>query len=249
MTDLAPALPRGGAAAPPSPPARRLGKPRWRDTRLLIGILLVLVSVVVGARVFAAAEQTRSWVVAREDLPAGHVVTAADLTTAEADLASRTSSLYYPGERARDLVGGTLARPVAAGELVSGADFAGEDVPPTRLVPLIVGGGRMPALSVGDHVAVYVFQREASVPAPTGGQSPPPAGSGAEILVLHDVEVVATTALSSGAVSLTLRVPVDDAILAAAASQSERVDVVRLEPDAHGDVGPAGPTRVPGYGQ
>jgi hypothetical protein len=233
-----------------------LGKPRWRDTRLLIGVLLVGVSVVVGARVFAAADATRSWVVARVDLPAGHVVTAEDLATADADLASRTSSLYYPAERLDDLVGGTLARPVSSGELVSGPDFAGTGVAPTRLVPLIVQGGRMPALSPGDHVAVYVFQRDASVPAPgtndtrqPASAAPPVAGAGAEVLVLHDVEVVASTPLSSGSVSLTLRVPVDDAIRAVAASQSERVDVVRLERDGGGEVGPAGPTEAPGYGQ
>jgi hypothetical protein len=67
--------------------------------------------------------------------------------------------------------------------------------------------------------------------------------------VLHDVEFVSETTLSSGGASLILRVPIEDAIKAVAASQSERVDVVKIERDAHGGVGEHGPTAVPGYGQ
>src|SRR5687768_14738118 len=41
------------SAVPPSPTARRLALPRWLDTRLVLGVLLVLVSVLVGARVLS----------------------------------------------------------------------------------------------------------------------------------------------------------------------------------------------------
>jgi hypothetical protein len=251
MTDLAPAVARSDAPSiPASPPARRLGRPRWRDTRLLIGVLLVLVSVVVGARVFAAAGQTRQWVVARADLPAGHVVTADDLTTASADLSDAVSSRYYPGGRLGDVVGGTLARPVSAGELVSGADFAGAAVTSNRLVPVIVKSGRMPKLSPGDHVDVYAFQRDGAVPqaSPGTGQPVPATGTGVEVMVLHDVEFVSSEALPSGGSTLTLRVANEDAIRAVAASQSERVDVVKIERDGRGEVGDRGPTATPGFG-
>ncbi|MGB5952892.1 MAG: SAF domain-containing protein [Ornithinimicrobium sp.] len=42
--------------SPPSPPARRLQRPSWRDARLVVGVLLVLLSVLAG-----------SWIVARSD--------------------------------------------------------------------------------------------------------------------------------------------------------------------------------------
>jgi hypothetical protein len=221
-------------------------------------VLLVLVSVVVGARLFAAADKTREWVTSRVDLPAGHVVVAADLTTTRARLNPATSGLYYPGSRLREVVGGTLARPVGAGELVSGSDFAGEPGSPTRLVPLIVKAGRVPTLAAGDHVDVFVFQPGAAVSTASGGTGggtqgttgqPVPAGAGAEVLVLHDVEFVTQSSLSSGDRSLTLRVPVDAAIRAVAASQSERVDVVKLERDGRGATGATGPTAAPGYGR
>jgi hypothetical protein len=257
VTELAAAPVRPEATpAPGSPPARRLTRRRWRDSRLLIGVLLVLVSVVVGARLFASADSTRQWVVARGDLPAGHVIVDGDLTTVPARLDARTSDRYYPGARLRDLTGATLARPVDTGELVSGADFAGRNTQPTRLVPVIVKAGRLPALAPGDHVDIYVFQAGAAAVPSSGGQSgteqrtpAPVAGAGAESLVLHDVEFVGLEKLASGDRSLTLRVPIDNAIQAVAASQSERIDVVKLERDSRGGVGSTGPTAVAGYGR
>jgi hypothetical protein len=241
-----------------------LGRRGWRDTRLLVGVLLVLVSVVIGARLFATADRTQEWLVARTDLPAGHVVAAADLTTTSAHLDSATARRYYPGRRAPELVGGTLARPISAGELVSGADFAGAAASASRLVPVVVKAGRLTDLTAGDHVDVYVYQPSGAVVGdgtagagtgtgtgtaqPSTGQ-PAAGGAGAEVLVLHDVEFVSQTRIASGDRSLTLRVPVDAAIRAIAASQSDRVDVVRLERDARGSVGPSGPTAAPGYGR
>ncbi|MEX5633624.1 SAF domain-containing protein [Parafrankia sp. FMc2] len=266
MTELtiAPARPEPTPPVPPSPPARRLGRRRWRDSRLLVGVLLVLVSVVAGARLFTAADQTRQWVVAAADLPAGHLIVERDLRTVSAHLDGATSGRYYPGDRRGDLVGATLARPVTAGELVSGADFAGSGAPATRLVPVIVKSGRVPALAPGDHVDVFVYQPDGAPPADDGGGTgaegaagtdgpaagePVTGGAGVEIQVLHDVEFVAEDRLSGGDRSLSLRVPVDDAIRAVAASQSERVDVVKLERDARGEVGSSGPSAAPGYGR
>ncbi|ABW15179.1 SAF domain protein [Parafrankia sp. EAN1pec] len=258
MTELtvAPARPEPTPPVPPSPPARRLGRRRWRDSRLLIGVLLVLVSVVAGARLFATADRTRQWVVAAADLPAGHIVVDSDLTTATAHLDGAMSDRYYPGDRRSELLGATLARPVSSGELLSGADFAGEGAAATRLVPVIVKAGRVPDLSPGDHVDVFVYQPGAAAPPETGGDPAQPAqegqavaGAGVEIQVLHDVEFVAQDRLNSGDRSLSLRVPVDDAIRAVAASQSERVDVVKLERDARGEVGSGGPSSAPGYGR
>jgi hypothetical protein len=118
-----------------------------------------------------------------------------------------------------------------------------------------VKAGRVPTLAAGDHVDVFVFQPNATASGGAGGGTqgttgqPVSAGAGAEVLVLHDVEFVAQNSLSSGDRSLTLRVPVDAAIRAVAASQSDRVDVVKLERDGRGATGATGPTAVPGYGR
>jgi len=286
VTELAPAVGQGSApegrglsgrsadlGIPPSPAARRLGRRGWRDGRLIFGVLVVLLSVVLGARLFAAADRTTGWVAARTDLPAGHVVTAADLVTVKAHLNDTTAARYYPGRRRGEIVGGTLARAVGAGDLVSGSDFAGASSASTRLVPVVVQAGRLPDLSPGDHVDVYVFQASGAVgtdgaagtgsSAGTGGSAgngdpagqaagvgtPVVGGTGAEVLVLHDVEFLGQQRIASGDRSLTLRVPVDAAIRAVAASQSGRVDVVKLVRDGSGQVGATGPTAAPGYGR
>src|SRR5262249_41708588 len=155
-------------------------------SRLLVGVLLVLVSVVLGARLFATVDKTERWLAARQDLPAGHVITRADLTQVSARLAGTVASRYYPARRAGDLVSGTLARPVSRGDLLSAGVFAARGAAtPTRVVPVIVKAGRAPTLAVGDHVDVFVFQRGgATGAAPTSGGT----AAGSELLVLHNVE-------------------------------------------------------------
>src|SRR5665648_686996 len=43
---------------PSSPPAVRLRRPGWRDTRFLVGLVLVALSVAMGAAAFSAAART-----------------------------------------------------------------------------------------------------------------------------------------------------------------------------------------------
>src|SRR4051794_29363305 len=62
-----------------SPTAQRTGRPRWLDVRLVTGILLVLISVVVGARVVAAADTSEPVWVAAHDLAPGTQLSPDDL--------------------------------------------------------------------------------------------------------------------------------------------------------------------------
>ena len=64
----------------PSPRASRLPRARWLDTRLLLGVLLVLLAVVLGAKVLADAdERVEVWSVTR-DLGSDTVLTSSDVT-------------------------------------------------------------------------------------------------------------------------------------------------------------------------
>jgi len=42
----------------PKPTAARLRKPSWRDSRLVVGLVLVLLSMAIGAKVIASADDT-----------------------------------------------------------------------------------------------------------------------------------------------------------------------------------------------
>ena len=75
-----------GGAALPAPVAPRLRRPSWRDPRLLVGLLLVLSAVVVGARVVSAADETEPYYVAVATLTPGDAVGSADVRVVRARL-------------------------------------------------------------------------------------------------------------------------------------------------------------------
>ncbi len=99
-----------------SPPALRTRQATWADPRLLGGILLILVSLVVGAKVVTAADRTQPLHSLKRDLPAGHVLTGDDVVPVRARVVSG-QSVYVP---ARDVVAGSvLLREVRKGELLA----------------------------------------------------------------------------------------------------------------------------------
>jgi len=89
--------------------------PSWLDLRLIGGVLLVLVSVLVGARVVSAADQSVSVWVAATDLSAGTTLRAEDVQAMPVRLFD-SSSAYL--QSTADLTGQVLDRPVRAGELL-----------------------------------------------------------------------------------------------------------------------------------
>ncbi|MDR6435813.1 hypothetical protein J2790_000934 [Paenarthrobacter nicotinovorans] len=66
--------------------AARLKKPSWKDPRLLIGILLVLVSVAGVIALVGSADRTTQVYTAREEIAVGQAVTMADLSIANVRL-------------------------------------------------------------------------------------------------------------------------------------------------------------------
>jgi flagella basal body P-ring formation protein FlgA len=99
----------------PAPTATRLTRARWLDARLLIGLLLVLLSVVIGAKVVADADQrVQVWSVTH-DLGADTPLSGDDLQAASVNLDDATGRYLAASE---DLDGLVLTRPVGRGELL-----------------------------------------------------------------------------------------------------------------------------------
>lgn len=184
-TDTAPASARPPSAAPTSPPADRVPRRRWRDWRLSLGVLLVLGSVVLGARVVSAADDTVTVWAADGDLVAGTRLQVDDLVPVDVRIEAADNP-YLAGP----IPGGYLVtRDVGAGELVPAAALApADEVERTsRLVALAVPSEALPGrLVVGDRVDVWLVPDAlaepdamasllvggvsvASVPAPDGG--------------------------------------------------------------------------------
>jgi hypothetical protein len=182
---------RGRVADTSTVPARRLGSARWRDPRLAIGILLVAASVVLGARVIDAADDTVAVWSLRTDLPAGTAVTAADVTVTRVHFASSTEAGLYLSADGQLPPGAVLAHDVRAGELLAASTLSSPSAAAAEL-PLAVPDGSLPAdLGAGDRVDVWV------TPDLSGAD-----GVGKAVRVLTGVSVVsldaADTALSGG---------------------------------------------------
>lgn len=148
-TSAAPDLPATDAASGPTP--RRIRPPRWLDLRLVLGVLLVLGSVLVGARIVGAADATVPvWAVAG-DLAAGTELEARDLRAVDVRLGDAAQAYVSTSTRPE---GRVLARAVRAGELLPRAAL--EEV--TELVQLalpVQSGYVPPGLERGGLVDVY----------------------------------------------------------------------------------------------
>lgn len=142
---------------PAPPPATRVARPGWRDPRLWIGVLLVAGSVVLGARLLAAADDTVAvWALA-DERGSGSPVVAADLEVQRVRFGDADALARY--FRADEAVpdGLVLTRAVGAGELLARsavADAATDDV---LQVPLAVDPQQVsPDVTTGSVVDVWV---------------------------------------------------------------------------------------------
>ena len=200
----------GPPGAPASPPARRHPRPSWRDPRIVVGVVLVAGSMLLGARLLAAADDTVTVWSAGRDLVAGTTVSAAEL---------QRSRVRFPNEElaerylsARPLPADTvLLRDVAAGELLPRAALGTRMPEETMELPIAVSSDAVPAgLRRGELVDVWVT-------------APPEQGDGRRaVRVLDRVRVVAapdsSTALGpSASRQVVVGVPVDDEELLARA--------------------------------
>jgi hypothetical protein len=205
-----------------SPAAQRLGSPRWLDGRLVGGVLLVLLSVVVGTRVVSAADHSQLVWAAAHDLSPGATVESSDLTAVRSRLFG-AGRLYLSAERTAAPTGYVVTRPIAKGELVPVAAL-GRDSGDSRLVTVPVRQFHLPpALGEDERVDVYVTVK----PRGTEAAAPPR-------LVLADAVVVSVQRGGgrlggSGAESgVVLRVPRDSVTDLVAAIQRGDIDLVRV---------------------
>ncbi|HEU5267174.1 MAG TPA: SAF domain-containing protein [Jatrophihabitans sp.] len=140
------------AVVPPSPRPRRIATPSWLDLRLVLGVLLVLVSVLVGAKVVAGASHTYPVVAVTRDLSAGTIVTAADVRLNQVQLPNRGRGVYLTATH--DAVGRKLSRPVRRGELLAAGAVTTVGSQTTLTVPLAAGAA--PQLRTGQRIKVWV---------------------------------------------------------------------------------------------
>ncbi|MBD8868734.1 CpaB family protein [Nocardioides donggukensis] len=205
------------------PAAVRAAPPGWRDPRLWIGVALVAGSVVAGARVLGAADDTVEVWAAAADLAPGRALSSDALVARRVRFGDDGDLDRYlrvadgpPGEE-------TVRRPVGAGELVPraalGAGPTGlTEVPIWARAEAVAG-----SVVTGSVVDVWVTGE------PGGGRS------GRARLVLDDVVVIAAPRPTSsfgpgGARQVLVGVDEGDADLigqALAAARDDRIAITR----------------------
>ena len=184
----------------------RLEHQPWRDPRLILGVLLVLVSTVLGAAAIAAAGSSTGYWAVRSEVRAGDPVKRADLVRAEAHLPDDAARHLMATDEALparldDLI---WARDVGDGALVTRAALADRRSENVTELPLTVVSGAAPAdLQRGDRVDVWV------------GPGPGDDASQKSVRVLQDVRVVSSGGSVSGqdGLSRTVLVEVSEAEL------------------------------------
>lgn len=214
----------GVTETPASPRANRLATPGWLDTRLVLGVLLVLTSVVVGARVLSAADRSQTvWATTRALAP-GTQLTDRDLTRIRVRLFSHSEN--YVRGTGPPPTGYFLRRGVGSGELLPfnalsrpGADLS------FRLLTVPVGRGHLPPdLTSGAQVDVYVSPQSKAGATTTVSAAPPR-------LVVANVTVLQRRQSSGFSASnddepVVLRVRPAEVTLLLAAMSEGRIDLV-----------------------
>jgi hypothetical protein len=177
----------GGEQAGPVP--RRVRPPRWLDLRLVLGVLLVLGSVLLGARVVAGADRTVPVWAAAGDLAAGTVLTADDLVPVDVRLDDAAAAYLATSTRPQ---GRILSRAVRHGELLPRSALDGASAQVQLALP-VQAGYVPPGLGRGSRVDVYALPAAAAQAAPST-----PAGV---VAVVRGATVQAVSGRSQGVLS------------------------------------------------
>jgi hypothetical protein len=144
----------------PKSTATRLHKPSWRDSRLVVGVVLVLMSMTLGAKAVAAADDTVPMYAAVTSLVPGQPVTQADVRRVDVQLGADRHR-YVAADH--DIAPDTFAlRDVRPGELLPGSALGRRAAIALKPVSVPVDGGGAGQLVAGSVVDVWVNAKDPS---------------------------------------------------------------------------------------
>ena len=220
----------GSPVAPGSPAVRRLATPGWLDGRLVLGVLLVLLSVILGARVLANADRSQLVWATTADLAVGAQLEQSDVAAVRVRLFDSVDR-YLDATRPPP-VGYVVRRGIGAGELLPDDALGLPEEQAFRLVTVPLEAGHFPP-DLADEQQVDVWMTPArpaaAAPAAAGG---PLTLNGAQTVLLG-VGVARgppEDTFRSGATSspVVLRVRQNDVSTLVSAMSLGRIDLVRV---------------------
>lgn len=217
VSSLSPSVATSPAVSTGSPRVRRLSRPTLRDVRLLAGAACVLISIVLGSSVVAAAdERTQVWSLT-VSLPQGALVTEADV--ALVPVAMDSTEAY--ATEGRSPVGRRLAQAVGAGELIAISALKPTIARDLRQIAVPVAPQRIPVdLARGSRVDLWSTPGDGA-----GGFAP-------SVRVVANATVAAVPSaddlVGGGEVSVLLDIPSDEVGEVVRALRAGAVDVVAV---------------------
>lgn len=138
--------------------ARRLRLPGWRDTRLLVGVLLVVLAVAGGIRLFSTLEDTTAVYAAAHPILPGQEVLDEDLEPVGVRM---EAALSHYVDATQPLAAGTVAlRQVDEGELVPAGALGTTSQTRDKTVTVPVDPASAQTLTVGTVVDVWVSRQD-----------------------------------------------------------------------------------------
>ncbi len=204
--------------------AMRLRRPRWRDPRLLVGIVLVLLSVAGGMLLVSRLAATTPVLVARNDIVVGDTLDPADFVTAEVRLGEQAAA--YVGSPDQFPEGAVAVQTVRAGELLPISSVGQGDG--VQLRPVVIEVDEAVAASVAPGAQVELW----STPADAGTTDRAPASLLVDGAVVRSVDEGSSLGMRSMSVEVLVPVEAVAPVLEALAAE-DRVDVIAV-PGARG---------------
>jgi hypothetical protein len=194
MSDMSPRGTSTDLPPPPvagsSPAADRPRRSRWRDPRLVVGLAVVAVCALLGARFVGGSSETVPVWAVRASLQEGQPVGSGDVVRRQVRFADQAQADRYVSADSDLPAGATLHRDVGAGELLPRGALGSSGSVSRTEVPLSVDSEAVPStVRVGSTVDVWVT--------PDDGSSDAKPGSARSTLVFDDVPVVSVPASST----------------------------------------------------
>jgi hypothetical protein len=158
----APTLSRpSSSTSPSSPPALRATRPGWRDPRLAVGVGLVALCGLLGARLLASADDTVAvWALAGPGV-AGERLANADLEVVRMRFADPAQADRYVSAADQLPAGAVLTRGVGPGELLPRAALGDQQQAQLVQLPITVAAQAVPStLVIGTAVDLWVTPRD-----------------------------------------------------------------------------------------
>lgn len=193
--------------------ARRLTRVRWRDGRLWLGVVLIIVSMVVGSRLISHSDERVTVWRATHDLSVGSPIV--DLEPVTVYLGAADSSYV----RAAQAPSGVLVHPVSAGQLLPVSALGAMSSVPLRVITLPIEPLHSPVgLRPGDRVDIWATSEESAIP-------------GASRLVESSAVVAAIAADSMGVggeIGVAIEIPEERAEALISAVRGGVIDLVSV---------------------